>query len=253
MVSKKELKKMKKTKMVWQDLDELAIKFLKTTNLKDTDKLKMIFIKFPRPIMISNIFISDNYYKRIQIKEATLFSDEKAPPNCFTMPKIFNTHILKYFPNKNQAIIIVKRRKTTKISSTNIKFKISLVSFENLNFIRYQFILKPSYPFDYLLRFIGYNIESPSEGIFRFKFLLEMENIGKLNFIGACNVLSDNQKEIEILLENKTKKLEDRFFEKIIFRSFLKCKEFLQVEGLPFPDPELLMKQMKVKYQQGID
>jgi len=246
--NKKALAKVRKLKQDWKDLESNDILLLEKRGLKEQlKKFKKIYIAFPRPIVINNVYIGDDFYKRIQINEALLYADEKVPPNCFMMPKTYRTSILKYYPNKNKAIMMVRRRRTIKTPSEDIKFEIVDVSFENMNFKRYIFIQKENYPFTYLLRFIGYTAESSSEGIFKFKFFLEMEDIGKINYNGTCRVLSDNQKEIEILLENKDKKLEDRFFEKILYRCLLKSKEVVQEEGLPFPEAEWLLEQIKSK------
>ena len=262
-MKKKELAKARKIKKNWKDLDssdgrllEKRIKdFMKEKKIDEKkieeqlNKFKKIYIVFPRPVVISNIYIGDLFYKRIQINEALLYAEERVPPNCFTMPDIYKTSILEYYSNKNKAIMFVKRRRKIVVHSENIKFEIVDVSFEDENFERYVFIKRDNYPFTYLLRFVDYAPESLSEGIFKFKFFLEMENIGKINYNGNCRVLSDNQKEIEILLENKDKKLEDRFFEKIIYRCFLKSKEVVQNEGLPFPEAEWLLEQIKERYK----
>ena len=266
MVNKRDLIKARKRKKDWKDLDnkdgvllEKRIRnFMKEKNtdgnkLKEyVKRFKKIFIVFPRPVVINNLYIGDVFYKKIQINEALLYAEEKVPPNCFLMPDVYKTSILEYNSNKNKAIMFVKRRINIKINSENIKFEIGNVYLDNENFERYVFIKSENYPFIYLLRFTNYKQENPSEGIYKFKFFLEMENIGKINYDGMCRVLSDNQKEIMYLLKNKDKKLEDRFFEKVIFECFLRCKEVVEKEGLPFPEVGWLLEQIKNKYKQGL-
>ncbi|KKN12076.1 hypothetical protein LCGC14_1020150 [marine sediment metagenome] len=248
MPPKKELVKARKIRNDWKNLNSKDYQRLEKRGLKEQlRKFRKIYVAFPRPVVINDIYIGDDFYKRIQINEALLYAEERVPLNCFVMPKVYKTSILKYYSNRNKAIMMVRRRRTIKTPSEEIKFEIVDVSFENENFKKYLFIKKENYPFTYLLRFIGYATESSSEGIFKLKFFLEMEDIGKINYNVTCRVLSDNQKEIETLLENKDKKLEDRFFEKIIYRCFLKSKEIVQEEGLPFPEAEWLLEQIKIK------
>jgi len=249
MPTKKELLKKRKTKTVWKDLNDNDILLFEKIGLKDKieDSMKTR-IRLQRPIIIDNINIGDDFYKRIQINEAMLYAIENVPKNCFSLPKIFKTDILKYFPNDNQALMMATRRKILKFSSEDIKFKIIDIFFDNINFNNFPLKKKKNYPFAYVLKPVKFTSENQTEGIFIFKFFLKIENMDKISFTGTCRVLSDHQKKIIALLENKDKELENKFFDKVIYKCFLKSKEIMQEEGLPFPEVEWILKEIK-KYK----
>lgn len=125
LLDKKELLKARKMKKNWKDLNNNDHQLLEKRVLKEQLKnFKKIYIAFPRPVVINNVYIGDDFYKRIQINEAFLYAEEDVPPNCFMMPKTYKTSILKYYPSKNNAVMMVRRRKETEIPSEDIKFEI---------------------------------------------------------------------------------------------------------------------------------
>jgi hypothetical protein len=260
MVNKRELAKSRKKRSDWLDLDKndfqilnRKIREIMKEEVIDEESLKeqlldfkKKYVIFSNPIIINNIYIEE-FYKRIQINKAVLYAKENIPKTCFNMPDIYKISILDYIPKKNIALVMVVRRKNIDISSNDIKFEVTNLSFKNEDFERYKFTQRENYSLASFMRFTTYKSDTSSEGTLNFIFSLEMKNIGKISLNGICNVLSDNQNEILVLLKNCDKELKKRFFNKLMYKCFLKSKEIADYEKIPFPNDEQIREHVKYK------
>ena len=124
-----------------------------------------------------------------------------------------------------------------------IKFEIIDISFKDVSINKFPLKRKR------IFRLVpeSYNIiKNTNEGIFKFVFLLQLENMGRINLNGTCRVLSDQQSEIEGSLKDD-KKLLNEFDDKILYHCFHQSKMIFEKEGLKFPEIEEFFRTNKKK------